>query len=244
MVFLRVLVKTTGLDTSLCSCFSRVCLQLIETHVQGSLSGCEFGDDTCGNPPHTVCSGLQAVGITSTWRLLGFFSPCSAVMKGKCRIHHYLWSEVLCGSMCCQENREISCRPKAEEQHPGALPGPLAPRLSCGSWWATWTRGPRIGAGSPWSNRNLSWALPLGRKGKSFFLWSSLKSISNPEVKQRANYINFLWIAMEKFTMFLLFNFFSIICKSLQKVFLSYSKSFKECLFDLLSYLRLWLITQ
>lgn len=199
-----------GLDTSLCSCFSGVCLQLIETHVQGSPPGCECRDGTCGNQPHTVCSGLQAVRITSTKRLLGFFFfslQCCDEGK-KCRIHHYLWFEVSCGSMHCQENRETSCGPEGEEQRPGACPGPLAPQLAHGFWWATWTRGPRTGAGNLWLNRNLSWALPLGREGKSFFLWSSLRSILNPEVKQRANYINFLLISMEKFTMFLLFNFF------------------------------------
>lgn len=48
----------------------------------------------------------------------------------------------------------------------------------------------------------------LGEGGEELFLWSSLRSILNPEVKKRANYINFLLISMEKFTMFLLFNFF------------------------------------
>lgn len=137
-----------------------------------------------------------------------FFSLQCCDEGKKCRIHHYLWFEVSCGSMHCQENRETSCGPEGEEQRPGACPGPLAPQLAHGFWWATWTRGPRTGAGNPWLNRNLSWALPLGREGKSFFLWSSLRSILNPEVKQRANYINFLLISMEKFTMFLLFNFF------------------------------------
>lgn len=89
-----------------------------------------------------------------------FFSLQCCDEGKKCRIHHYLWFEVSCGSMRCQENRETSCGPKGEEQHPGARPG---------SWWATWTRGPRTGAGNPWLNRNLSWALPLGREGKSFF---------------------------------------------------------------------------
>lgn len=84
MFFLRALVKPMSLDTSLCSYFSGVSLQLMETNVQGSPPGCECRDGTCGNQPHTVCSGLQAVRITSTKRLLGFFfSPCSAVMKGK-----------------------------------------------------------------------------------------------------------------------------------------------------------------